>query len=94
MSESEPLRLRKFTVSLGRDDALNTVSVWQNHPNMRKPLSRSNVFDSVDEARARLADLIEQANADGICEPGHECGRCVNWPPQVWDVEISAKPID
>lgn len=88
------INLRKFIVGLDENDALTSLSVWSRHPEIRDSLSESNVFDSADEARARLASLIAQAEADGVCEPGHECGRCIDWPPQVWDVKLSAAPVD
>jgi hypothetical protein len=85
------LELHKFVVGLGQDDAVNTISVWSGHPDLRDALSKANVFDTVEEARSRLNEMIEQASQEWTCEPGHECGRCIDWPPQVWEVSLSAK---
>lgn len=89
------MNLHRFTVSLGPDDAVNSATLAERYrdKDLGKNLRRSNVFDTAADAHARLAELIEQANAEGTCEPGHECGRCVNWPPKVYEVVISATPV-
>jgi hypothetical protein len=87
------VELHKFIVGLDQDDAVNTIAVWSQHPRVRDALSASNVFDSVESARSRLTELVEQGNQEGTCEPGHECGRCKDWPPQVWEVTLSAKLV-
>lgn len=85
--------LRKFTVSLTEDDAINTLSVWANHERMREALAGRSVFDTAEAAHDRLAEMIERAAQEGTCEPGHECGRCRHWPPQVYEVEINVSTV-
>lgn len=82
--------LHAFTVSFNEDDAARSAHMAHEYRDrdLGQALRRANVFDTADTARARLAELIEQGKADGICEPGHECGRCVNWPPKVYEVVI------
>jgi hypothetical protein len=87
------VELHKFIVGLDQDDAVNTIAVWSGHPYLRDVVSNGNVFDSVEAARSRLTEMIEQGNQEGTCEPGHECGRCKDWPPQVWEVTLSAKLV-
>jgi hypothetical protein len=87
------VELHKFIVGLDQDDAVNITAVWSQHSRVRDTLSASNVFDSVEAARSRLTEMIEQGNQEGTCEPGHECGRCKDWPPQVWEVTLSAKLV-
>lgn len=85
--------LRKFIVALGQNAAVTSLSVWCSHPTMRPALEESNIFDTADAARDRLAYLVE-ASADDACEPGHECGRCVDWPPQIYEVDLSIRALD
>lgn len=84
------MNLHHFTVSLDPDDAVNATHMAHRYRDrdLGQSLRRGNVFDTLDEADARLAELIEQAKGENMCEPGHECGRCVNWPPKVYEVTI------
>lgn len=89
------MNLHKFTVSLDEDDAARATHMAHAYRNtdIGASLRRGNVFDTAAEAFARLDELVAQGKADGECEPGHECGRCVNWPPQVYEVVISTATV-
>lgn len=89
------MNLHLYTVSLHPEDAVRSASLAHEYrdKDLGKSLRRDNVFDTAAEAHARLAEMIERAEADTMCEPGHECGRCVNWPPKVYEVVISATPV-
>lgn len=78
----------KYVIAFDESDALNSVAVWHGQPTVRDAL-RSQIFGQEIPAREALAALIERAAGEGACEPGHECGRCVNWPPKVWHVQLS-----
>jgi hypothetical protein len=80
----------KFIVAFDPDAALTSLSVWVSHPSMRPSLEKDHIFDAAPDAHAALAALVGRADEDGpCCEPGQECGRCVNWPPKVYEVEVS-----
>lgn len=89
------MNIHRFTVSMDPDDAVNAASLAERYrdKDLGRSLRRGNVFDTAAEAHARLAELVKQADADGTCEPGHECGRCRDWPPKVYEVVISATPV-
>lgn len=89
------MQLRKFTVSLDVADAVRTTQMAHEYreKDLGQALRRGNVFDTADAAHDRLDELIAQAQEDGVCEPGHECGRCINWPPQVYEVTISVATV-
>lgn len=78
----------KYIIASTREAALNAASVWQSHPVMRASLERR-MFEEEHPARKALAATIQRAEAEGVCEPGHECGRCENWPPKLWHVQVS-----
>lgn len=84
------MNLHNFTVSLDGEDAINSASLAYQYrdKDLGQALRKRNVFDTLDEADARLAELIEQAKGENMCEPGHECGRCIHWPPKVYEVVI------
>lgn len=84
------MNLHHFTVSLDPDDAVTTAQLVHRYPDkeLGKALRMTNVFDTEAEAKARLAVLIEETG-DNVCPPGHECGRCINWPPKVYEVTIT-----
>lgn len=86
------MNLHHFTVSRDADDAVNAVAIAHRYrdKDLGRSLRQGNVFDTLDEADARLAELVEQARGEDMCEPGHECGRCINWPPKVYEVVIKA----
>jgi hypothetical protein len=89
------MNLHRYTVSLDADDAVNAASLAERYKDkdLGRSLRQGNVFDTAAQAHARLAELIEQAEAENMCEPGHECGRCRNWPPQVYEVVIQATVV-
>jgi hypothetical protein len=79
----------KFIVAFDPDAALTTLSVWVSHPSMRSSLEQDHIFETAPPAHEALAALVGRADEDGLCEPGHECGRCVNWPPKVYEVQLT-----
>lgn len=85
--------MRKYIVALDADAALNTLAVWYGQPTLRPMLAQGDVFDEPQPARDALAQMIRRADEEGTCEPGHECGRCINWPPQVWEIDLEIIPI-
>lgn len=52
------------------------------------------MFDTAPPAHQALADMIQRAEDDGgCCEPDHFCGRCVNWPPSVYEVQLTINRV-
>ncbi len=86
------MNLHHFTVSRDAEDAGRSASLAYEYrdKDLGRSLRKRNVFDTLDEADARLAEMVEQAKGEGMREPGHECGRCINWPPKVYEVVIKA----
>lgn len=89
------MNLHQFTVSMNSADAVRSASMAHEYrdKDLGQALRRGNVFDTAAEAHDRLAELTGQAEAEGMCEPGHECGRCINWPPKVYEVVITAATV-
>lgn len=89
------MNLHKYTVSRSPEDAVNSASLAHQYrdKDLGAALRRGNVFDTPDAAHDRLAELIAQSKKDGECEPGHECGRCRDWPPQVYEVVIKTTVV-
>jgi hypothetical protein len=89
------VNLHKFAVCLDPKDAVRSVSLAHEYrtDDLGMELRRSTVFDTADAAHDRLVEMIAQAEEDGRCEPGHGCGRCIDWPPQVYEVTINASMV-
>lgn len=90
--------MHKYIINLTADGALNTLAVWQGQPDLRPMLAQNHVYDEPQPARDALAEMIRRANEEGACEPGHEygpcgCGRCVNWPPRIWQIDLEIVPV-
>lgn len=85
------MNLHRFTVSLDPDDAVNATHMTHRYrdKDLGRALRRTNVFDTEAEAQARRAELIAETEGDLCSTPGHECGRCRNWPPKVYEVTIT-----
>ena len=79
----------KFIIAFDPDAALTSLSVWVSHPSMRPSLEADHIFETAPPAHAALAALVGRAQEDGVCETGCECGRCVNWPPNVYEVQLT-----
>lgn len=84
------MNLHLFTVSRTPDDARITAQIAHQYRDreLGKTLRLTNVFDTEADAETRLAVLIAETG-DNPCAPGHECGRCRNWPPKVYEVTIT-----
>lgn len=78
-----------FIIALDHTHALNTLSVWLGNPGIRPTLEEGHIFDTPEPAHTALAAMKERAQEDGVCEPGHECGRCVPWPPHVYRLQVT-----
>jgi hypothetical protein len=89
------MNLHKFTVSLDEADAINSTHLANEYrdKDLGRSLHQRYVFDTADAAHDRLAELVAQGKEDGECVPGHECGRCANWPPKVYEVVITAAVV-